>query len=158
VGVDGTLYYLRRPWKTRSRLAPLRMLLDLLLMPLRLFAAIFNWLNFFSVRYGGRPLITSQGAQQRQMDARRWFVWGNLIDAAEQARNAEAAGDPARLVPSTWQLLRQSAAAAPEVIARGVCSFDLAPDGVVIRLEGPSTTRTGMVIAASSVPARASSR
>jgi hypothetical protein len=135
IGADGTLYYLRRPWKTRPRFAPLRVLLDVLLLPLRLIGAIFNWLNFFSVRYGGRPLINSQGAQQRQMDARQWLVWGNLIGASERARS-DTADDDAALVPPSWQLVRQAPAGAPEVVARGVCSFDIAPGGLVYSTGG----------------------
>jgi len=132
VGADGALYYIRRPWNARPRFAPLRILLDLLLVPFRLLAAIFNWLNFFAVRYGGRPLVNRQGAQQRQVDARQWLQWGNLIGAAERAR--ESAGgdnDVQTFVPQSWQLVRQPASGGPEAVARGVCSFDLAANGVV---------------------------
>jgi len=132
MGDDGALYYIRRPRTGRSRFAPLRLLLDLLLLPFRLIGAIFNWLNFFTVRYSGRPLVSSQGAQQRQVDARQWLVWGNLIGAAEDARRGGGGDDDAPgLVPQSWQLVRQPADGALQVVARGVCSFDLAPDGVV---------------------------
>ena len=133
IGTDGALYYLRRPWNARPRFAPLRLLLDLLLLPFRLVAAIFNWLNFFTVRYSGKPLLTPQGAQQRQADARQWLIWGNLIGAADETRNrwGGATEDEPGLVPPSWQLVRQPTGGAPEVIARGVCSFDLAADGVV---------------------------
>ena len=77
VGSDGTLHYIRRPWVGHSRLGPLRLLLDLLLLPFRLLGAIFNWLNFFTVRYSGRPLINSGGAAQGRMDARQWLVWSS---------------------------------------------------------------------------------
>src|SRR5262249_27869184 len=35
VADDGALYYIRRPWNAASRVAPLRLLLDLLLLPFR---------------------------------------------------------------------------------------------------------------------------
>ncbi|HUE30882.1 MAG TPA: hypothetical protein VMR79_08395 [Verrucomicrobiae bacterium] len=132
VGDDGALYYLRRPWNARPRLGPLRLLLDLLLLPFRLLAALFHWLNFFTVRYSGRPLITRQGAQQRQLDARQWLVWNNLLGAAGQTRERAGEDDEGRtVVPQSWQLVRQPAGGAPEVLARGVRSFDLAGSGVV---------------------------
>jgi len=48
-------------------------------------------------------------------------------------------------VPPTWQLLRQSGAGMAEVVARGVCSFDLVPDGVVYSTGGAvyHATRNG---------------
>jgi hypothetical protein len=132
VGDDGALYYLRRPWNSRPRFAPLRILLDLLLLPFRLVAALFHWLNFFTVRYSGRPLISRQGAQQRQLDARQWLVWSNLLGAAEQARERTREDDEGQTaVPQSWQLVRQPAGGVPEVLARGVRSFDLAGNGVV---------------------------
>src|SRR5262249_21443616 len=75
VGDDGELYSLRRPWTARPRLGRLRILLDLLLLPFRLLVALFHWLDFFTVRYSGRPLVSRQGAQQRQLDIRQWLVW-----------------------------------------------------------------------------------
>jgi hypothetical protein len=128
---DGVLYYIRRPWSAGARLSPLRLLLNLLLLPFRLLAAIFQWLNFFTVRYSGRPLIDSPGAQQRQLDARQWFMWSNLMNAAGQANVDPAARDVDAAAPSTWHLVRQSAGREPEVIARGICAFDLTADGVV---------------------------
>ena len=35
------------------------------------------------------------------------------------------------LVPNTWQLIRQREGGAPETIAKGVLSYDLAPDGSI---------------------------
>ena len=128
---DGTLHYIRRPWNAHSRIAPLRLLLELLLLPFRLAAAIFNWLNFFTVRYGGRPLVDAGGAQQRQLDARHWFVWSNLAGAAARASGDPAARDVDATVPSTWQLVRQPAGGEPEVVARCVRAFDLTADGLV---------------------------
>src|SRR5262249_11872637 len=51
VAEDGALYYIRRPWNARARAAPLRLLIDLLLLPVRLVAALVSYLNFFAVRY-----------------------------------------------------------------------------------------------------------
>jgi hypothetical protein len=131
VGADGTLHYIRRPWVGHSRVRPFRLLLDVLLLPFRLVAAIFNWLDFFTVRYSGRPLITPGGAAQGRMDARQWLIWKNLLGAAHQARHASDADDVQGTTPNTWQLVCQRAGGEAEVVARGVCAFDLTADGIV---------------------------
>ncbi|HYY05513.1 MAG TPA: hypothetical protein VE997_02980 [Candidatus Limnocylindria bacterium] len=132
VGDDGALYYLRRPWNARPRLGPLRLLLDVLLLPARLVVAIFHWLNFFTVRYSGRPLVSGRGLQQRRLDAGQWLLWSNLRGAAENARESAVRDDEGQMVaPASWQLVRQPAGAVPEVVTRGVRAFDLAGDGVV---------------------------
>jgi hypothetical protein len=128
VGDDGAVYYLRRPRNARPRLGQLRLLLDVLLLPARLVVAIFHWLDFFTVRYSGRPLVSGRGPQQRQLDARQWLVWRNLRGAAE---NAVQDDEGQTVAPASWQLVRQPDGGVPEVVARGVQAFDLAGDSVV---------------------------
>jgi hypothetical protein len=111
------------------------------LFPFRLSFAVFQFFNLFSMRYTGRPLSTSRGAAQRVPDLRRMMVWGNLIDVDRAARESRD-GDPdaPSLVPSTWQLVRQSPSS-KQVVAKGVLSFDLAPDGSVLYSNGSSVHR-----------------
>jgi len=140
---DGALYYIRRPYATRRRkVNPLRALLDAVLLPFRLVHAIFQYFNMFSMRYTGKPLASSQGAAQREADLKRMMIWGNLIDA-EQAAREDRQGDPdaPSLVPSSWQLVRQAAGVEAEVLAKGVLSFDLAPDGSVVYSNGSAIHR-----------------
>src|SRR5262249_35359721 len=85
---SGVLYYIRRPHQGRGgKVRPLRALLDTLLLPFRLAHAIFQYFNFFSMMYTGKPLSNSQGAAQRQPDLKQMMVWGNLIDAEKAARS-----------------------------------------------------------------------
>jgi len=135
---EGSLYYIRRPRPVRrTGFDPLGIVKDTVLFPFRLSFAVFQFFNFFSMRYTGRPLSTSRGgAAQRMPDMRRMMVWGNVVDA-DQAMKENRDGDPdaPALVPSSWHLIRQTAAG-KQVLAKGVLSFDLAPDGSVLYSNG----------------------
>jgi hypothetical protein len=141
---EGTIYYIRRPRPTPGAgIDPLGIVKDTVLFPFRLSFAIFQFFNFFSMKYSGRPLSTARGAAQRMPDFKRMMVWGNLIDverAMRENRNGET--DAPSLVPASWQLVRQSATG-KDVVAKGVLSFDLAADGSVFYSNGSSIHRLG---------------
>lgn len=68
---------------------------------------------------------------------RKMMIWGNLIDARDAMRKGRKL-DPETpdLVPRSWQLIRQSADAETEVVARGVLAYDIAPDGSIVYSNG----------------------
>ncbi len=150
---DGSVLAIRRPGRGQHRVSFGRQLRDLLLLPFRLLYAIFQYLNFFSTRYTGKPLTTAGGPEQKAADARQMMVWGNLIDAREAARAGAARGEEApALVPSSWQLVRRSPAGAVTVVASGVLAFDVGADGTVvwsngnaIDYEAPDGTRRRLI-------------
>src|SRR6185503_5267171 len=110
---------------------------DFLLFPARLLYALFQWLNFFTARYSGRPLTTAGGPKREGADIKQMMVWGNLIDAEQAARESAGRGDDTPdLVPSSWQLVRRTADGAVQVLASGVLSFDVADDGAVVYTNG----------------------
>jgi len=134
---DGALYYIRRPYANgQPAINPFLAITDIALLPFRLLYAVFQFVNFFSVRYTGRPLSTSGGAAKKSQDVKRMMVWGNLIDA-ERAAQEDRLGeqDAPSMVPSSWQLVRQSPDGT-EVMAKGVLSFHIARDGSVIYTNG----------------------
>ncbi|HEY1207465.1 MAG: hypothetical protein ABSH46_23080 [Bryobacteraceae bacterium] len=142
---NGALYYIRRPYAGgRRNASPLRALLDAVLFPFRLLHAIFQYFSFFSMRYTGKPLTTSQGGAQRQPDLKQMMIWGNLIDA-ERAAREDRLGDPdaPSLVPSSWQLVRRSPDGATQVLAKSVLSFDLGADGAIVYSNGSAIHRIG---------------
>ena len=66
----GTLYYIRRPHAGAERASAPRMLLDAVLFPFRLLYAVFQYLNFFSARYTGKPFLNpAQAACEFVCDA-----------------------------------------------------------------------------------------
>lgn len=133
---DGSLYFIRRPYTApNAGVSPWRGALDLLLFPLRLLYAIFQYLNFFTATYTGKFLTTAGGAQQKEADLKRMMIWGNMVDAAKAAREQRGEETPS-LVPSSWQLIRRAPSGEDEVIAKNVLSFDLYPDGAVLYSNG----------------------
>lgn len=139
----GDLYYIRRPYQNdRRKISPWSALKDTALFPFRMAIAIFQYFNFFSMRYTGKPLATSRGAAGRQPDLKQMLVWGNLIDADRAAReNRMGDTDAPDLVPATWQLVRRSAGGATEVLAKSVLSFDIAADGFILYSNGSAIHR-----------------
>jgi hypothetical protein len=135
IGHDGLLYYIRRPYRPRqSRFQILNLLKEIFLMPVRLIYAIFQWLNFFSQTYTGKPLMqtgTNQKVKPKPMQA--WGEW--LTPDMLKDKNFGEADAPA-LVPRTWQLVRQGDRGIPEVLAEGVLSYDLAKDGAIAYTNG----------------------
>jgi hypothetical protein len=140
---DGALYYIRRPYETGQRkVSVLGALKDTALFPFRMAHAIFQFFNFFSMRYTGKPLATGKGAAQRQPDLKQMMVWGNLIDADRAAReNQLGQTDAPDLVPSSWQLVRRSPDGETQVLAKGILSFDIADDGALVYSNGSAIHR-----------------
>jgi hypothetical protein len=139
----GALYYIRRPYQNGKRgNNPVYAVKDAVLFPFRMAQAIFQYFNFFSVRYTGKPLATSKGAAQRHPDLKQMMIWGNLIDA-DRAASENRFGDPdaPSLVPSSWQLVRRSPSGTADVLAKGVLSFDVAADGSLLYSNGSAIHR-----------------
>lgn len=139
---DGSLYYIRRPYRDPNQPANVwRSVLDLILLPFRLLFAVFQFLNFFTVRYTGNSLTTTGNARQKHADIRKMMVWGNLIDAEKAAGRSD--GDAPALIPKTWELVRRrtDANAKEEIVAKGVLCFDLYADGSALYSNGSGVFR-----------------
>lgn len=139
---EGALFYISRPYKpARPNASPLHAFKDFLLFPFRLLFAVFQWLNYFTARYTGRPLTTAGGPKKEGADMRQMMVWGNLINADEAIKaKYRDTGEVPGLVPSTWHLVRQ-AGERKEVLAKGVLSFDLCADGSIVYTNGNAIYR-----------------
>jgi hypothetical protein len=137
IGPDGALYYLSRP-HAGARTSAIGIAKDFLLLPVRLLFAVFQYLNFFSARYTGKPLTTAGGPQRKAGDLRRMLEWANLVDA--QQSGADAEGDTGG-VPRSHRLVRRGAGSAPEVVASGVACFDIASDGTLVYATGSEIRR-----------------
>lgn len=131
ISEDGALHYIRRPHNEQARVRPLRALKDTLLLPFRLLYAMFQFLNFFSMRYTGKKLNTPAGTPRRELDLKQMMIWGNLVQA--QKAGEDEAMD---LVPSSWQLARRTGSGPEEILAKGVLAYDLARDGSIVYSNG----------------------
>jgi hypothetical protein len=132
IAPDGTLYCLRRPRHGGQAASVGRMLLDVLLLPARLLYAVFQYLNFFSARYTGKPLTTAGGPKRQGADMRQMMVWSNLM----QAEAGGEGDEPRPSVPRDWQLVRIRGGQKPETLATAVLAFDLGPDGSLVYSTG----------------------
>jgi hypothetical protein len=132
LAADGSLYFVSRPYAAVERPAAWSLALDLLLLPVRLLYAVFQYLSFFTARYTGRPLTTAGGPKRRGADARRMQVWSNLIEAGEAA-DEEGSPPP---TPRSWQLVRQRPDGRSENVADSVLAYDVDAEGRVVYTTG----------------------
>ena len=137
----GRVYAIRRPYeKTYRSFNPFRAVMDLVMLPLNVLHALFQWLNFFTVRYTGKPLTSAGGTRGKEIDLKQMFILGNQVDAEKVSREPQTDDMPA-LVPQSWQLVRQQKGGAPQILAKGVLSYDLAEDGALIYSNGSAIYR-----------------
>lgn len=131
VGKDGTLYYVRRP---RAKLAPFsffQALVDIVSFPWRMLWAIVQYFNFFSIRYTGKPLLSAGTKKQRHADMRQLYVMGNMVNAAQDAKD-----DDDGALPATWELVARRPDGTERVAARRVLAYDVADDGSIVYSNG----------------------
>ncbi len=74
------------PYRLRAGPPWWKFLLGVILIPWRLLQAIFQFFNFFTIRYTGKQLDpTAQeggGSARRPLDVERMIVWGNVRGGA----------------------------------------------------------------------------
>jgi hypothetical protein len=135
---DGTLLYVRRPWRSRPP-GPdaVALLKDVVLFPFRLARAFVHFFNVFSMMFSGKPLLTATGAQQRSpVEQRYLMLWGQMVDAQQSLARARKRGEPARLVPKEWELIRRTPDGAEDVLCQHVLSYDVRTNGDVLVTDG----------------------
>ena len=138
VSADGSLLFIRRPYEPQGRPAsPLKIAGDVVLFPLRLALAFVHFFDWFSLVFRRKPLLTAGGPKKEGPDARYLMLWGKLVDAEKAVRQAGGKGGDVPLVPKTWELVRQSPdGGREEILAAGVLSYDLCPDGSIVYADG----------------------
>lgn len=133
---NGQLYYIKRPYRSpRTTFSLKQFLKDLLLLPLRLLYAVFQFFNAFSQMFTGRPLMTA-GSPQKIEQQQQLRTLGGWITLENLPKKHVGEADAPALVPPTWQLVRQGAQGVPEVLAKSAIAYDLAPDGTVAYTNG----------------------
>ena len=134
---DGTLYYIRRPYRPlRQQVRLIQTLKEIILMPWHLMTAVFEWLNYFTRRYTGKSLLAAP-APQRSASQRMIFL-GRVVDVGSSLDRNRRFGDAdsPSLVPRDWELVKQRPHEAPEIISYGVLAFDVGLDGSIVYSNG----------------------
>jgi hypothetical protein len=132
-----TLYYIRRPYQPGGNLpvSPWKVAGDVLLFPFRLARAVVHFLNFMSMMFSRKPLMTAGGPPKEGPDQRYVMLWGKMIDAEKLLKKKGGDGSGA-LVPKDWRLVRRGASGSEEVLATRVVAYDVAPDGTLVYTDG----------------------
>ncbi len=134
---DGTLYYIRRPYRPlRQRVRFSQLLKEAVLIPSRLLAAVVQWLNFFTHRHTGASLLAVP--QRSALPSQQISFLGRLVDVGAEMDRNRRFGDPdsPALVPRSWELIEQFPHREPKVIAQGVVAFDVGIDGQLVYSNG----------------------
>jgi hypothetical protein len=143
---DGTLYFLRRPYKPHGQptLSFGQFLWDVLLLPFRILLTGLHIINFFSVMFSGQPLATALGQGRRNPGQQQQFLmlWGHMVDT-KRAMTKAPKDQPGSLVPKDWQLVRRDAAGQETVLADSVLAYDIAADGQVVCTNGSAVFLLG---------------
>ena len=82
----------------------------------------------------------SHAADSTSFGMKGMMIWGNLIDAEKEMRAAPQEEAPG-LVPKDWELVHEPASGDARIIARGVLSYDLRPNGTVRYSNGSAVFR-----------------
>lgn len=131
VGEDGTLYYLRRPYRPeKSGSSLLGCLTDILLFPWNLLRALFGFFNFFTMKYAGKPL-SHGGRVARGRSERDVFLEGNRIEAERELRRNRRDEFPG-IVPASYELRCRRPSGEDVLLARGVYAYALREDGILL--------------------------
>lgn len=141
VGPDGSLYYVRRPFSHKPTAAhPLDALKEVALFPFQVALGFLAFVSMFAA-FSGRKGPEWIGPRKSNEAVQEMNIWGETIPiprAASEKHSSDA--DAPSLVPSSWQLVRQSSTG-KDVLAKGILSFDIAPDGSVLYSNGRAVHR-----------------
>ena len=136
---DGSLYYILRPYKYNSGGSSFGCLADILMLPVRLFQALFGFLNVFSAKYSGKTLSRSD-VKQKSDD--QLMIDGNLINAERELKENARRGDKnPGIIPRSWELRRLDKDGNDTLIRSGVAAYKLCTDGSILISNGSHILR-----------------
>lgn len=134
---QGNLYYLKRPYSMeKPKENPL---ITIVKAPFRLIRAIGGALNYFTIRYSGKPLQSggTNPAKSKQKSQQELFIEGNFVQAEkEYQRNLRAKETYPGIIPKSWELCCQKKNGETIRVLQGVCDYDLLPDGSIVYANG----------------------
>jgi hypothetical protein len=139
---DGSLTFVRRRHGARgpSLRRYLKWVVGLVLLPVRLLKAVFQWLNFFTIRYTGNPLTTGDGHKVDSEQAREMLALKQMMDTARREGEARSREHLAE-VASESRLVRRSKEGEETLLASGVLFYDVGSDGEIVYTTGTEVFR-----------------
>jgi hypothetical protein len=129
----GELFCIRRnydsAWMKGATLSSV--MKDTVLFPIRLGRAVVHYLNFFSMLYTKKPLITAGGIDKKGPDPRSMFLYGRMVDIEKEMKKAGKANPEGNIIPSDWEFLKIGLDGKETILDRRVASFDISGKDVV---------------------------
>jgi hypothetical protein len=134
---EGDVYFIRRPYEApgSQRFSVGKFLGDILLFPYRVLRAFVHFLNFFSLTFSKKPLI-SAGGPRMQVEQQNLMLWGRMVDAEKALRENARGQEIPSLVPPSWELVRRGPSGDESVLARSVVAFDVDGEGRIAYTNG----------------------
>lgn len=134
---DGYLYYIKKPYNENSNGS--LGFLDIILAPFRLVAAIFGFLNFFTIKYSGKTLTKNAGnTKAKNISEEKMFIDGNIFEAGKELENNRRQGDKfPGAIPHSYQLCRRFGKdGKEEIIKKGIISYACRDNGEILCSNG----------------------
>ncbi len=136
---DGSLYYIRKPYKNNSGGNSFGCLADIVMLPVRLFQALFGFLNVFSAKYSGKTLSRSD---VKRKDEGQMMIDGNLINAERELKENQRRGDKnPGIIPRSWELRRLDGSGTDTLIRAGVLAYRVDESGKILISNGSHILR-----------------
>ena len=132
---DGSVYYIRRPYKSGEGFgSSLGCLVDAVMLPVRLVGAIFGFLNVFSATYSGKTLSRSN---VKKRDQGQMMIDGNLINAERELKANQRKRDKnPGIIPHSWELRRLAPDGTDTIVKAGVAAYRLMGNGELLLSNG----------------------
>jgi hypothetical protein len=132
----GELYFIKKPYslpKTKST-----SVLDFLLIPFKLARAIFNWMEFFTMRYTGEAFRSAgNNPTKNRNNPKELFIQGNLVNVEKTLKENTTRGEKyPGIAPRNWELVKRKRDGELVTIKKGVIDYDINAEGAVIYSNG----------------------
>lgn len=146
----GNIYYIRRPYEGDKSESEGIKISDIFLFPVRILKALFGWLNFMSMIWGGESLKKGDTglpgfARSKERSAKDIIVDGNIINAERLAKEAQLKdSDMSGLMPLSRELVKREADGTETVLKKGVLDYAVCSDGRLLISNGRHITLMDM--------------
>jgi hypothetical protein len=137
VDSSDNIYFIKRPYQSpfNSSIS----IKDIILIPFKILKAIFKWIEFFTIRHTGEPLVTggSNPAKSKEMDPQQIIINGNIINAQKVMKENNARGEKyPGIAPKEWELVKMDRDGNFTCIKKGVIGYDVDKEGNIIFSNG----------------------
>ena len=133
---EGNIYFIKKPYNMPvDKSASFK---DFVLIPVKLLKAVFNFLEFFTMRYTGEAFKT-RGANpaKGKNDPKEMFIHDNLVNVEKSLKENQSSGERyPGIAPRSWELVKMDNKGDITTIKKGVIDFDLTSEGEIVYSNG----------------------